>query len=73
MASERNPVDKTIGRREWRETIQQYDIRTGTQQAPTKKYRRPKSSTGQSSKAKTDIFVRGRRLDGGGWAGRRQK
>ena len=64
---------KKGSKRAWAKVIRDYDARTGHQSEPTRKYRSPKASTGQSAKANSDVFVRGRRVDGSGWAGRRQK
>jgi hypothetical protein len=57
----------------WKKVIREYDARTGYQSEPTRQYRNPKATTGQSARANSDVFVRGRRVGESGWAGRRQK
>ena len=57
----------------WKKVVREYDARTGHQAKPIRNYRKPKATTGQSAKANLDVFVRSRRVDGSGWAGRRQK
>jgi hypothetical protein len=64
---------KRESRDEWKQLIRDYDARIGKQAKPKAKHRTPKASTGQSAKAKDDIFARGSRAEGSGWAGRRQK
>jgi hypothetical protein len=64
---------KKASKRARAKVIRDYDTRTGYQPEPTRKHRNPKATTGQSAKADSDVFVRGRRIDGSGWAGRRQK
>jgi hypothetical protein len=64
---------KKESRGEWKRLIRDYDARIGNRAKPKAKHRRPKASTGQSAKAKDDIFARGSRANGSGWAGRRQK
>jgi hypothetical protein len=67
------PNEKEVSRREWNKIVDDYDSRTGNVAKSTPSYRKPKNSTGQGANAKSDLFVRGRRVDGSGWAGRRQK
>ena len=38
-----------------------------------RQYPKCRATTGESAKAKDDIFARGSRAEGSGWAGRRQK
>jgi hypothetical protein len=64
---------KRESRGEWKQLIRDYDARIGKQPKPKAKLRTPKASTGQSAKAEHDIFARGFRAEGSGWAGRRQK
>jgi len=64
---------KRESRDEWKQLIRDYDARIGKQPKPKAKHRTPKASTGQSAKAEDDIFARGSRAEGSGWAGRRQK